>query len=161
MDKMKRLIPCLLGLLLLVSCGRKTVINEEHTFDGNIWNRFTPEEFKLSVDNIENYYHIDLTAAVDTTVYRYSELPVMFILKAPGGEERQFYGAVVLKEKGRWRGEMTDGYRTASGRIRSYFSFNSKGTHTVDVSHATSQYDLEGVHSITLSVTKAKVDYDL
>ena len=61
MDKMKRLIPCLLGLLLLVSCGRKTVINEEHTFDGNIWNRFTPEEFKLSVDNIENYYHIDLT----------------------------------------------------------------------------------------------------
>lgn len=148
-------------LLLMASCGSKTVITEQHTFDGNRWNRFTPEEFNFSVNNIDNYYHIDLTAAVDTSVYRYSELPVMFILKAPGGEERQFYGAVVLKDKGRWRGEMTDGCRTATGRIRSYFSFNSKGRHSLSVSHATSQYDLEGVHSITLTVTKAKVDYDL
>ena len=149
------------SLLLFAACGGKTIADEQHTFDGNRWNRFTPEQFDFNVGNIENYYNIDITAAVDTSRYRYSALPVMLILKAPGGEERQFYGAVVLKDKGRWRGEMTDGYRTATGRIRSYFSFNAKGTHHLDVSQATSQYDLEGVHSITLTVTKAKVDYDL
>ena len=148
-------------LLLLTSCHSKTVTDEEHTFDRNLWNRFTPETFDITVNNIENYYNIDLTAAVDTTVFRYGELPVMLLLKAPGGEERQFYGTVLLKDKGRWRGEMQDGYRVASGRIRSYFSFNAKGFHHLEVNQATSQYDLEGIHAITLSVTKAKVDYDL
>ena len=83
------------------------------------------------------------------------------ILEAPGGEERQFYGTVLFKDNDRWRGQIKDGYRTASGRIRSYFSFNNKGTHHLRVSQATSQYDLEGIHSLRLTVTKAPVDYDL
>ena len=148
-------------MLLMVSCGDKNIVDERHTFDGDRWNRFSPEQFNFSVGNIENYYNIDITAAVDTALYRYSELPLMLILEAPGGEERQFYGTVLFKDNDRWRGQIKDGYRTASGRIRSYFSFNNKGTHHLRVSQATSQYDLEGIHSVTLNVTRAKVDYDL
>lgn len=161
------LFTALAALLLLGACSGNTIADEEHLLDGDRWNRFTPEHFDIAVGNIENYYNIDLTAAIDTTRFRYGELPVMLILRSPGGEERQFYGAVVFKGKSsegdqayRWRGEMKDGYRVATGRIRSYFSFNHKGAHTLDVSQATSQYDLEGVHSIALTVTKAKVDYD-
>ncbi|MBQ8703040.1 MAG: hypothetical protein IJ524_01535 [Bacteroidales bacterium] len=161
------LFTALAALLLLGACGKNTIAEEEHLLAGDQWNRFTPEHFDIAVGNIENYYNIDLTAAIDTSRFRYSELPVMLILKSPGGEERQFYGAIVFKGKSedaghpvRWRGEMVDGYRVATGRIRSYFSFNHKGVHTLDVSQATSQYDLEGVHSIALTVSKAKVDYD-
>ena len=148
-------------LLLLVSCTGKPVIDEKHTFDGRTWNRFTPEAFDMTVNNIEDYYNIDLTATVDTALYRYEQLPVMVILRSPGGEERQFYGAVLLKDKGRWRGQSQGGSRTATSRLRSYFSFNSRGHHHLDVNQTTSQYDLEGVQDITLTVTKAKVDYDL
>lgn len=142
--------PILIALaFLFAACGGKTVIDEEHEL-GATWNRFTPEVFDLTVSNTENYYNIDLSATVDTARYRYSELPVMVILKSPGGEERQFYGAVVLGGKDH-----------ATSRLRNYFSFNSKGQHHMEISQVTSQYDLEGVRSITLTVTKAKVDYDL
>lgn len=157
-----RLLPAAVcAALLLAACSGNTLLDEEHTFDRNVWNRFTPELFDLSVSNIENYYNIDFTVAVDTAVYRYDALPLMIILQAPGGEERQFYGNITLKEQGRWRGEMRDGYRTVDGRIRSYFSFTSKGTHQMAVSQTTSQYDLEGVHSLSVSIVRAKIDYDL
>ena len=148
-------------ILLFTSCSKGCILNEEHSFNGAAWNRFTPEEFDVKVNNTENYYNIDITVAVDTLTYRYETLPVMLILNGPNGEERQFYGAVVLKDKGRWRGEIKDGLRVASGRIRSYFSFNTQGTHHLKVSHTTSQYDLEGVDRLAVSITRAKVDYDL
>lgn len=148
-------------LTLCTSCGDNTVFEDEHTFDRNIWNRFTPEVFDINISNIEDYYNIDFTVAVDTTLYRYNEVPVIIELKSPGGEQRQFYGHVVLREKGRWRGEMIDGYRTVSSRIRNYFSFNSKGVHQMEVCHTTSQYDLEGIHNLGITITKAKLDYDL
>lgn len=151
----------LLFLIILTSCGNKHVIDEEHTFDRNVWNRFSPERFEFNIQNIDDYYHIDVTVAVDTTIYRYHEFPCAITLVTPGGEERSFRTSIALNDKGRWRGEMQDGYRVASGRIRSYFSFNAKGFHHLEVNQATSQYDLEGIHAITLSVTKAKVDYDL
>ena len=158
---MKRNILLAAIALLLTACGSDTVYNSEHTFKGNIWNHFTPEVFDIDITNTEDYYNIDFIAAVDTAVYRYDNVPVMIELTSPNGEERQFYGVVFLKENGRWRGEMEDGYRTASGRIRSYFSFNSQGTHHMEVTHTTSQYDLEGVHSLAVVITKAKIDYDM
>ena len=151
----------LLALLLLTACGHKAALHEERQFAGDIWNRFTPEQFEVSIDNENNYYNIDFTVAVDTARYRYDAVPVMVILTSPAGEERQFYGNVALTEKGRPRGEIQQGYRVATGRIRSYFSFNRPGTHRMAVSQATSQYDLEGIHSLTVSVTRAKIDYDL
>ena len=157
---MKRLIPIILGVLLLTSCTSKTVIDEERTLEKQ-WNRFTPEVFNLQVNNVENYYNIDLAVAVDTTVYRYDQLPVMLVLDGANGEQRQFYGTVLLKDKGRWRGEMDGDYRLVSGRIRSYFSFNAKGAYRLAISQTTSQYDLEGIHSLALSITKAKIDYNL
>lgn len=159
---MKRFLPIALLLLpLLTACDGKTILDEERLFDGDVWNRFTPEEFELTVDNADNYYNIDFTIAVDTNRYRYDALPVMIILTSPGGEERQFYGNVPLMEKGRPRGELHGACRVATGRIRSYFSFNSQGKHRMAVSQATSQYDLEGIHSLSVSVTRAKLDYDL
>ena len=124
---MKRtLLIAALSALLLISCSKNTVFEETRTFKGNIWNHFTPEVFDINIDNTEDYYNIDFLAAVDTGRYRYDNVPVMIELTSPGGELRQFYGVVALKENNRWRGEMEDGYRVASGRIRSYFSFNSR-----------------------------------
>ena len=149
----------LLFLILLTSCGNKHVIDEEHTFDRNVWNRFSPERFEFNIQNIEDYYHIDVTVAIDTTVYRYHEFPCAITLVTPGGEERSFRTSIALNDKGRWRGEMQDDYRVVTGRVRSYFSFNSKGVQHMDILQNTSQYNLEGIHSIGLNIYKGKIDY--
>lgn len=157
-----RIITLLCAVALLAACHRgNTIFDQTHTLDGNRWNRFTPEEFQIPIHNVEDYYNIDFTVSVDTALYRYGEFPVMVILTSPGGEERQFFHTIMLRENGRWRGETRDGYRTVQGRVRSYFTFNHKGTHTMAVSHTTSQYDLEGIHSLQVSIEKAKLDYNL
>ena len=156
---MRRTLFILLGIVLLCSC-KGNLVDDERTFDNNIWNKFTPEEFDVNVTNIEDYYNIDVTAAIDTAVYRYNTLPMLIKLDSPNGELRSFYAELPFVENGRPRGEMHDGYRVADRRLRAFFSFNSIGTHHMTVSQTTSQYDLEGIHSIHVTISKADLKYE-
>ena len=144
--------------LTLASCN-KNILDEEREFGGDTWNRFTPEVFETQVNNVEAYYNIDLTVSIDTTVFRYTSLPLTVNIYSPNGEHRMFYSEVPLKENGRWKGETDDGRRKASTHIRTFFSFNGKGEHRIEIGQATSQYDLEGIHSIELEIYKIKLDY--
>lgn len=157
----KTILPLLLSLLLATACSKSNIIHEENrVFNTNTWNRFTPEKFEVKVDNVEDYYNIDFTVSVDTMLYRYDHFPVMVIMQSPSGEERQFYHTIQLKENGRWRGEIADGYRQVKGRARSYFSFNHTGTHILNISHQTPQFDLEGIHAFGIQVERTKLHYD-
>lgn len=157
---MKHTLPILaLTLTLLTACSNKILVDDERTFDGDRWNRFTPEVFEIDVDNIEDFYNIDLSVSIDTALYRYESVPVTINLYSPNSERRMFYAEVPLKLNGRWRGEVVDGRRTASRHIRTFFSFNSKGEHRMEVGQATSQYDLEGIHSLRLNIYKVELDY--
>ena len=161
---MKRLTLLIFLSLLFVSCN-KAILDDERTFERGIWNRFTPEVYEVTVNNIEDYYNIDVTAVIDTAVYRYATVPLLFNLHSPAGEQRSFYAEVPFTENGRWRGEMLDGesgtLRTASRRIRAFFSFNTKGTHHLEINQTTSQYDLEGIHSLRIIISKAPLDYNM
>lgn len=157
---MKKIIIAVLGVLLFAGCGSKKIIDEERDFARDVWNRFTHEEFEVEVRNIDDYYNIDLTAMVDTAVFRYSTLPLTVNIFSPAGERRLFYTAIPLKESDRWKGEMKDGKREVTARVRTFFSFNSKGTHKIEIGQATSQYNLEGIGGIRLTITNTKVDYN-
>ena len=158
---MKKTLPILLllSLLTLASCGKKVLVDDERTFDSDVWNRFTPQVYEIDVRNIQDFYNIDLTVSIDTQTYRYDVVPVTVNLYSPNSERRMFYAEVPLKLNGRWRGEVVDGRRTVSNHIRTYFSFNAKGTHRMEVGQATSQYDLEGIHSLQLNIYKVALDY--
>lgn len=158
---MKRLLPLLAAITLLVSCSSKNVIDEERVFDRNIWNRFTPEVFHFDVPDADGFYNIDITVAIDPARYRYDHVPLAINLISANGETRRILTSVALKENDHWRGEMQENYRVATGRIRSYFSFNSKGAYTMEVGQQTSQYDLEGMHSVAVHIVKTKLDYDM
>lgn len=155
---MKKLLYFAFAALLFAACGNKTLYDEERTFSNNVWNTFTPETYNIDVSNIEDYYNIDITVAVDTARYRYNNLPLTVNLYSPNNERRMFYANVALTENDRPKGEMIDGYRVVTGRIRSYFSFNSRGEHRMEIGQATSQYDLEGIHSIRLAIEKAPME---
>lgn len=157
---MKRIPLILVALLMLASCGQKSVLDEQHTFANGVWNHFTPESYNVDITNTDNYYDINVNVAIDTTIYRYDNLPLTVNIYSPNGEHRMFYADIPFKHQGRWRGQVVDGQRTFNQRIRSYFSFNTKGTHRIDIAQATSQYDLEGVRMFGVQIVKAKLDYD-
>jgi len=155
-----RAIPILFICLILFSCGKnKSIVEEEREFAGHIWNRFTPEKYEFDVNDIEKYYNIDLTISVDTALFRYNSLPLTVNLFSPTSEHRMFYAEIPLKENGRWKGELDGAQRTATTHIRTFFSFNSKGTHNLEIGQATSQYDLEGIQSMDLNIYTVKLDY--
>lgn len=157
---MKRLLPLLMATLLLAACGSKTVVDDTRTFANDVWNRFTPEVFEVDLNNVDDYFNIDIAVAIDTARYRYESVPLTVNLYSPAGERRFFYAELPLKEQGRWKGEVKDGYRVVGRRVRPFFSFNGTGTHRIEIGQATSQYDLEGIHSLNLYIENTKVDYD-
>ena len=71
---MKKLLYFSLAALLFAACGNSILYDEERTFNNNVWNGFTPEVYTLDINNIEDYYNIDITVAVDTARYRFSPL---------------------------------------------------------------------------------------
>jgi hypothetical protein len=102
---------------------------------------------------------MDVTIAADTAVFRYSLLPITVNIYSPAGERRMFYASLPLKENGRWKGEIVGERRQVTSRIRTLFSFNAKGEYRVEIGQATSQYNLEGVSSLRLTVENTKIDY--
>lgn len=158
-NKLLNLIILGVAMLFFAACSPKNIIDEERTFAGEVWNRVTPEVFEVDVTNTEDYYNIDMTATVDTALFRYNTLPLTVNIYSPGGERRTFLTAILLKENGRWKGEAKEGKREVTTRIRTFFSFNSKGTHRMEIGQATSQYNLEGIAALRLTVENTKIDY--
>lgn len=153
----------LLFLLLLTSCSNNVLVDDTRVFDRQVWQRFTPESFDVTVDNPDDYYRIDFEVVVDSALMRNDDFPMTVNLYSPDGERRMFYTYITLKENGRWKGESKKesnpkGMRVLRQTIRPYFNFNSKGTYRIEIGQATSQYELEGVESMRLIIEKNEID---
>lgn len=155
----------LAAMALMVACGSKTtLVDQTSTFANNTWQRFSPEVYEFEVDNIDNFYSIDFEMVVDSAKMRNTQLPLTVNLFSPGGERRMFYAYMNLVENGRWKGQMQPGrqkvgMRLMTQNVRPFFSFNSKGTYRMEIGQATSQYDLDGVESFRLLISRAEIDY--
>ena len=155
-----KILSLLLGSLLFASCGSKVVLDEERTFSST-WNRFTPQEFELTIPNADLYFHVDYTVTVDTATFRYDRLPLIVDIHSADGTHRHISPTITLKENGRWKGQQDGPNRVVSARVHNYFTFNQKGTYSYQVKQGTSQYDLEGVRAFHVRIEEAQLDYDL
>jgi hypothetical protein len=135
-------------------------INEERTFANNVWNSQSPEIFVIDITDSNAYYSIEFTVAIDTAVYRYETVPFYTDIFTPDGAHRHLTPEFPTKQYGRWKGEMRDGYRIISKKLYEYFPFSKGGRQRIEVRQATSQFDLEGIHSFTLSIKKADLDFE-
>lgn len=156
----RRILPIFLLLLLLTSCKNSLVYEDQRTFDNADWQFFAPEKFEVPIRNIDDCYNIYAAVAIDTNQMKMSTLPLFVDLYSENGERRSFNSYIRLKnEKGQWAGKFEDGQLLCENRIREYFFFNTTGTHTLEISQYTHKYSLPGIHSLTLKVEKAKLEY--
>lgn len=146
--------------LFLTGCGNKVLLDEEHTFSNNTWSRFSPETFDVAIGNADKYYHIDYTVTFDTGLYRYDKLPLVVDIHGEDGTHRHMGPTITLRENGRWKGEMEGPYRTVKARVYNFFTFNQPGTYSYQVKQGTSQYDLEGIHAIRITMEEARLEYE-
>ena len=135
-------------------------LNEERTFANNVWNSQTPEIFEIDITDSNAYYSIEFTVAVDTTVYRYESFPFYVNIYTPDGAHRHLSPEFPIKQYGRWKGEMRNGYRVISKRLYDFFPFSKTGKQRFEVKQATSQFNLEGIHSFAINIQKADLDFE-
>ena len=148
----------------MCACSDNVIVDESRTFANSVWNRFSPEVFTIDVANAEDYYNINLEVVLDSALMRNPQLPLTVNLYSPDGERRMFYAYINLVENGRWKGQplqgrQRDGLRLMTQCIRPFFTFNTEGAYRMEIGQATSQYDLEGIESLRLTVEKTDIDY--
>ena len=157
--------------LLFAACGGSSsseaakeqssgTLSETRTFDNNVWNSKQPEVFALNVADPDAYYSFDLTVALDTALYRYERVPFYIDIYTPDGAHRHLTPEIGIKQYGRWKGEMRDGYRVISQRVYEYFPFSKAGKQRIEVRQATSQFNLEGIHAFGIDIQKADLDIE-
>jgi len=149
----------LLCATLLSGCGSKSILDATTTFDGGIWFRFKPEKYIFTVPSAEDCYNIDLTTVIDTSRYCEDALPVILTLASPEGETRTMFYTVILRNRsGNFLGEFSDeGRLVCHSRIREYFYFNTEGQFSIEFGQRTHKYQIEGIESTRLQITKGKL----
>lgn len=147
-------LPIFLAIVfVLASCGKKTLLNETHTFEGGTWNRFEPAEFKVNVKNIDKPYIVSVTLRYDTTVLYEPELPLIVDFFTDSNELHNILPKVRLRNRqGILRGETTAKFCTVTDTIDRRRYYNHPGTYTYRLRQRTTRYDIHGVESITLTV---------
>ena len=148
-------------LFFFVPCSSNdTVFETSVEVPSATWLRFEPLQFTVDVPNAEDCYELHLALDIDTLRYRESALPLTLSVVSPEGETRTLYTTMMLRSKeGHSLGQPDkDGHLVFPQRIREYFYFNQKGTHTVTVGQRTSRFEIKGIHRIDFSIRKAKLE---
>ena len=151
----------LLCTALLCSCANKTLLDETRTFQNDTWMRFQPEKFQVEAPNTEDCYNFVLSVTVDTMRYRQPSVPVTIEIESPSTEKRTLFSTLVLRNQdGKWLAHANpDGTMSATQTVRQFYFFNTTGTHTVTIGQRTNKYEIHGIKSLHLNVTKAKLEY--
>jgi hypothetical protein len=136
------------------------LISEERTFDHNTWCTQSPEVFEVNISNVDDWFSIEYTIALDTAIYRYETVPFYTDIYTPDGVHRHMTPEIPIKHYGRWKGETRDGYQVISKVLYEYFAFNKAGKQRIEVRQATSQYNLEGIHSFGITIKKVELDFE-
>ena len=158
---MKRIcLPLMLVCLALASCGKQYYSNDLGISNG-VWNNFEPRVFEFDWQKPDRCVDLSLTVTFDTARFHDNMLPLGVTMKSPDGELRHFTTAIILRDRdGVLHGKTDpDGRIVCTEVIRPHIFFNSKGTHSIEVSQNTSKYDLPGVCSVGIRIDKANLEY--
>ena len=144
---------------IMSACSDKVVFEEKHNFPNNTWMRFEPENFEVTIKNIDECYDIYFSVMVDTNIIRISNLPLVINIEDAEGSRRVFMSDIIFQnKKGESMGKTVGSFVEYTTKAREYFYFNSKGIHKFSIKNSTQFYELKGISSIGLKIEKSNMD---
>ena len=150
-----------LSMILVSSCGKKTLLDETRTFPNDTWMRFTLEHYQVEAPNTEDCYNFTVSVTVDTSRYHEPAVPILMEIESPSNEKRTLFSTLVLRnQEGAWISHSNDdGTMTAIQTVRQFFFFNTKGIHSINLGQRTNKYEIHGIKSLNFKIEKAKLEY--
>lgn len=152
---MKRFSLALVIIVMLVSCGKKVLIDETHSFDRNTWLWSEPESFVFDVNDVNNPYKIILTLNYDTEQVTIGTLPLKVEFFTDSNARHTLFPSMLLTQRdGLRRGTIIDRFCTVTDTLDRCRLFNEPGQYTYKVKQLTGKYEMEGVSALGMKVER-------
>lgn len=138
------------SLFMLFSCGDKKVFEATVTPQNQEWNIFKPIDFNFEIKDTSKPYKITLGIKIDRQKMLEKSIPLSYIFKYPGGENRTAFKNLLVDSATVENG-------VSEFVIVNYKQFNDPGKYLISFTQGTSKYNLEGIESVTLRINETKV----
>lgn len=150
---LSKLLLASMAILMLASCGKRTLLDETHSFDNDTWKRFEPEVFEFDVKNIDVPYVVAVSLRYDTTLLSGTELPLVVEFFADSNARHTLFPSITLIDrKGQRRGNTVERYCTVVDTLDHCRLFNEQGRFTYRIKQRTSKYEIGGIAGLGLKV---------
>lgn len=142
-------------VLTFSSCGKRTLIDETHSFVNDTWKRFEPEVFEFDVKNIDVPYVVTLTLSYDTMLLTDAALPLVVEFYTDSNARHTIFPSITLADRdGQRKGSTVERYCTVVDTIDRCRLFNEAGTFTYRIKQRTSKYEIGGIATIGMKVSE-------
>ena len=145
----------MLMALAISSCGKRTLIDETHSFANDTWKRFEPEVFEFDVKNVDVPYVVTLTLSYDTTLVTDAALPLVVEFFADSNARHTLFPSIMLTDRsGHRKGSTVERYCTVVDTIDNCRFFNEVGSFTYRIKQRTSKYEIGGIATLGMKVSE-------
>lgn len=152
---MKRKIAfCLIILIGLCSCGKKTIFEKYKKIENYTWNGNTIVSFDVNIEDIDKKYDVYITVR-HSEVYPFDNLYVGVDIYTPSGDKRsKDYYLEMRNEDRSFKGDVLGDIWDVKVLIMKNVSFNSAGLHKFEISNLMQYTNIPDIMEIGLIVEK-------
>lgn len=151
---MKNISLLLFLAAFLVSCGSKTITEQQKSFTDKVWPMDQNLVFEFPVSDTAASY--DISAVVKHfDNFPFDRVKLSFTLEDPSGENRiSEHDLVIRNEKGRFLGKKSGDTISMDFAIRNRYKFKAPGKAKVILENRLSTSTAEGIGGISIVVRK-------
>ena len=148
MNKILKLNGVIFLIVLLNSCGERTIFETNINQSNQVWNVYKPAVFDVDIQDTSKTYKISVALKLN---HRMQErfIPIDIQMISPNGESRAVADYLTM-DSALTVGEFSE------FTIQSNKHFNNPGKYHFSITQRTAKYNLEGIESIGLRVKTTK-----
>ncbi|MGI6341383.1 MAG: hypothetical protein ACOXZ9_00180 [Bacteroidales bacterium] len=156
MKKTHLLLLAVAVLLLMSSCGNKTIYTEQVDFSNNIWNRFDKKNIKIPFTSDDVIVDISIAIKYNNDL-QYNNVAMYAILTLPSGEERFREIHVPINRILDKKIEADSVYETQAFLWRGV-NVSEEGTGNLEIENMIPYFETKGIKQLTVEVLKSGSD---
>jgi len=151
----KYLIGALAVLVILMSCDRKSLINDYKVIDKNGWNKDSLMVFDVPVSDTLKMHQVFINVRNDIE-YKYSNLWLFVGITQPGDTipVTDTLEITLADPTGKWLGKGFGGMKTNETLFRKNVYFPKIGTYKIEVQHGMRGKILTGITDVGIRVER-------
>jgi gliding motility-associated lipoprotein GldH len=156
MKIVKKLLFVVAALLMLSSCGQRSIYDKQFTVENGKWFKNNAVHFEVNVEDTTKLYDYYLILRHKTD-YRFSNLYLFLSTQFPNNNvTRDTIECILADETGKWLGKGWGGIKEDNILLRKNLKFPLKGKYDFYFQQAMRRDTLKGIVNIGIRISEAQ-----